>query len=424
MRENSVEFVVVNSKKIKVVWLGPYPSGLLSRELTIVRCSKAHPAGWIVNLANALAKREDIDLHIITASSGIFENQTVSKDGITFHVIRHTFPFTVRGFPEYMRLDLVTRYARLRRQIKQILVKLQPHLIHVHGTESGYGLAALETNVPTIVSIQGIINSLVRVSPSLSFRLQAPIELNVIRKAKYFGTRTAWASSFIRDLNNTAIIYYLPEAIDHLFFKTSAQHSNPNILIVGSVMQRKGIEDALRAMSIVVAACPSAKLLVVGEGRPDYLEELKKRTRSAGIEANVEWLGFKDAEKVAALHAKAAILIHPSHMDNSPNSVAEAMASGVPVIASDVGGIPSMIENGATGLLIQPENHHQLAEAIMLLLQDEAERKRLASRAKQVALQRHLPSEVAQKTMDVYKDIVAKEQSDWTSDIRESVRRS
>ncbi len=111
-------------------------------------------------------------------------------------------------------------------------------------------------------------------------------------------------------------------------------------------------------------------------------------------------------------------------MDNSPNSVAEAMASGVPVIASDVGGIPSMIENGATGLLIQPENHHQLAEAIILLLQDEAQRKRLASRAKRVALQRHFPSEVAQKTMDVYKDIVAKEQSDWTSDIRESVRRS
>ena len=75
----------------------------------------------------------------------------------------------------------------------------------------------------------------------------------------------------------------------------------------------------------------------------------------------------------------SAVLIHPSHIDNSPNSVAEAMASGLPVIASNVGGIPSMIENGVTGLLVEPRNHRQLAEAVISLLHNEAERKRLAS---------------------------------------------
>jgi glycosyltransferase involved in cell wall biosynthesis len=162
-------------------------------------------------------------------------------------------------------------------------------------------------------------------------------------------------------------------------------------------------------MSIVVAACPSAKLLVVGEGRPDYLEGLKQHTKSAGIKANVEWLGFKTAHEIAALHAVSAILIHPSYLDNSPNSVAEAMASGLPIIASNVGGIPSMIENGVTGLLVEPRNPRQLAEAIIALLQNEAERKRLARRAKEVACERHLPSKVAEKTLSVYKDIIAKE---------------
>jgi len=418
--QDSAVSVVVNSK-IRVAWLGPYPSGLLQRELTIVRSSKAHPAGWIVNLANALAKREDIDLHMITASSGIFGNQTVSKGGLTFHVIRHTFPFTVRGFPSYMRLDLMTRYAHLRRQIKQILLRLRPHVIHVHGTEHGYGLAALEANVPTIISIQGIVNLLARVSPSISLRLQAPIELNVIRNAKYFGTRTAWATSFVRNLNNAATIYELPEAVDPLFFKRAADQSTPTILIVGDVVQRKGIEEALRAMSIVVAVCPAAKLLVVGEGKAAYVEKLKRRTQSAGIQANVEWLGFKNAEQVAALHAASTILIHPTHLDNSPNSVAEAMASGLPVIASDVGGIPSVIKNGDTGLLTEPRNHRQLADAIMSLLQNKAERQRLASRAQKVALERHVPSEVAEKTMNVYKDIIAREKKDWTSSIRESL---
>lgn len=362
-----------------------------------------------MNLAKALSKTEDIDLQIITASAGIRKNQTITKDGITFHVIRHTFPFTIRGFPEYMPLDVLTRYASLRRQVRKVILKLQPDLIHVHGTEYGYGLTALETNVPTIVSIQGIVNLYARVSPSIFFRLQAPIELHVIRTAKYFGSRTAWANSFIHSLNNTANIYDLPEAVDQVFFKKVAEQSTQNILLVGSVLQRKGIEEALDAMSLVLAQCPSAKLLVVGDGKPDYLQELKQRTKSAGIEAHVEWLGFKTAEEIVALHAASALLIHPCRIDNSPNSVAEAMVSGLPVIASNVGGIPSMIENGVTGLLVEPRNHRQLAEAVIALLHNEAERKRLASRAKEVAFERHLPSKVAEKTLSVYDDIIAKE---------------
>jgi glycosyltransferase involved in cell wall biosynthesis len=408
-REGSPESVVPASSKIRIAWLASYPPTLLQPELTIVRSGKAHPATWIVTLAGALAKRQEIDLHVITASSGISKDQTVRKDGVTFHVIRHTFPFTVRGFPEYMRLDVVTRYAYLRRRVTQILLTLNPDVIHVHGTEYGYGLAALETKIPTIVSIQGIVNALAGVFPSSFYTHQAWIELNVIRNAKYFGIRTAWANNFVRNLNNRGTIYDLPEAVDSQFFNSVGRGPNQNILMVGSVLQRKGVEDALRAMSIVVAVCPSAKLLVVGEGHPNYIGQLKQRTKDAGVESNISWLGVKSAAEIAALHSMSTVLVHPTYLDNSPNAVAEAMASGLPVIASRVGGIPSMIENGATGLLIEPRNHYQLAEAVLRLLQNEAERKRLASRAREVAIERHFPSGVAEKTMNVYNDILAKE---------------
>jgi glycosyltransferase involved in cell wall biosynthesis len=399
----------VNLKKIRVAWLAAYPPGLLQPELKIARNPKAHPASWIVNLANALAKRDDVDLHVITASSGVLKNESIRKEGITFHVIRHTFPFTVRGFPNYLRLDLLTHYVHLRRQIKQLVVQLHPDLIHVHGTEHAYGLAALEVNTPTIVSIQGIVNLLARVSPSFLYRCQGLLERHVIRTAKYFGSRTAWGDTFIRELNGTATIYDLPEAVNPFFFNKEADHSNPTILMVGTVEQRKGIAEALRAMGIIVVACPSAKLLVVGEAEPNYLEQLKHLTRSLRIEANVGWLGFRTAEEIAALHAVSAMLIHPTHLDNSPNSVAEAMASGLPVIASNVGGIPSMIENEATGLLIEPGNHRQLAEKIVSLLSNEGEGRRLAGRARKVALERHFPSAVAERAMNVYKDILSKE---------------
>ena len=248
---------------MRIAWLAPYPTRFLQPELTIARSPRGeHAASWIVNLATALTKKEDIDLQMIVASAGIRENQTVTKDGTTYHVIRHTFPLTIRGFPEYMRLDVLTRYASLRRQVRKVIRKLQPDLIHVHGTEYGYGLAALDTNVPTIVSVQGVVNHLAQVSPSTFFRLQAPIERHVIRTAKYFGSRTAWANSFIRGLNNTAIIYDLPEAVNQLFFKKTAKQSNQHILMVGSIMQRKGIEEALDAMSVVFSVCPLSKFLL------------------------------------------------------------------------------------------------------------------------------------------------------------------
>ena len=141
----------------------------------------------------------------------------------------------------------------------------------------------------------------------------------------------------------------------------------------------------------------------------DYLKALKQRTISAGTANHIEWLGFKTADEIRALHSTSDVLIHPSHLDNSPNSVAEAMASGLPVVASNVGGIPSMIEHGVTGLLVEPRNHRQLAEAVISLLNDERERERLAKRARDVAFERHLPSKVARKTLSVYEDIISKE---------------
>lgn len=402
----------VKAKKLRVVWLAPYRIELLQPELIVARPRKLpHASSWIVNLAHALAKRNDAELHIITGCAGIKSTQTISKGGITFHVIRYAFPFTVRGFPPYLRLDLVTRYMSLRRRVQDVIRKISPDIIHVHGTEEGYGLAALDSDAPTIVSMQGIINLCARVAPSTSYKLQADLELRVMRRAKYFGSRTAWADNFIRNVNGTATIYDFPEAINEKFFSTLRAHSNQNVLMVGSIIQRKGVQEALKAMRIVVRTFSAAKLVLVGEGDPSYLAHLKERARSLGIEANVEWFGFTNVDKLAELHADSSLLIHPSHIDNSPNSVAEAMASGLPVIASNVGGIPSMIEHNVSGLLVESKNHHELAAAMIALLHDESERQRLARRAKEVALERHHPAKVATQALRVYHAILAKESS-------------
>jgi glycosyltransferase involved in cell wall biosynthesis len=366
----------------------------------------------MVQLADALATRDEIDLHVITASAAVRRNQSARVNGVAFHVVRYAFPYTCRGFPQYLRLDLWSRYAFLRWQIRRLLRTLSPDLIHVHGTEFGYGLAALDTGLPTIVTIQGIVSRLERVSPTTANRRQASIERYTVRRTKYFGSRTAWATEFIRSLNKSATVYELEEAIGEVFFTTAAGSlGHNNILMVGTVHRSKGIEEALEAMRIVIAACPTARLLVVGPGTPEYLARLKRRAEAIGVDRSVDWLGVKTAAEIATLHARSALLIHPSHLDNSPNSVAEAMASGLPVVASNVGGIPSMIEHDVTGLLVAPRSPEGLAEAIIALLRSKSERQRLAGRAKEVALARHLPAYVAEQTLQVYHDLLVKERN-------------
>lgn len=391
---------------IKVMWLAPYPASLLEPELTLRRPQKSHPSSWIVSLSNELAKRKEIVLHIMTGSAGIRQTQTFEKNGIVFHVVRHTFPFSVRGYPQYLRLDALTRYSLLRRRAGSIIREVNPDLIHVHGTESWFGLPALSSKIPTVISIQGIISLIREVENSVFFSLQAPIERMVIRKASFFGSRTKVADEYIRSINSTATILYMPEAVNPVFFKLEPRKETHCVLMIGSVQQRKGIEVAVEAMGLVVKAEPTACLQVVGGGDPRYLDNLKRRSAELNVSRNVMWLGHRTPEEIAELHTQCRMLIQPTLVDNSPNTIAEAMVSGLPVIASNVGGIPSMIQDGETGLLVEPNSPELLAEKILLLLTNGPQRSRLSTNAREVAVQRHHPSLVAQRTLAAYDDIL------------------
>jgi glycosyltransferase involved in cell wall biosynthesis len=93
-------------------------------------------------------------------------------------------------------------------------------------------------------------------------------------------------------------------------------------------------------------------------------------------------------------------------MENSPNALAEAMVSGMPVVATAVGGIPSLVDDGRSGRLVAPGDPKQLAAVLAELLADSGKRAALGREAQMVARQRHLPETVAEQTMRVYKEIL------------------
>ena len=96
----------------------------------------------------------------------------------------------------------------------------------------------------------------------------------------------------------------------------------------------------------------------------------------------------------------------PSRNENSPNALAEAMIVGLPVLASDVGGIPDMIDDGVTGFLFPSEDEAALAEKLLLLIRNDELSVLMGARARQAARPRHRPEHVAELTVNAYREIL------------------
>ena len=142
--------------------------------------------------------------------------------------------------------------------------------------------------------------------------------------------------------------------------------ASPIVGVVARLEAEKGHRTLIEAWPLVLAAHPEAWLLVVGEG--SERDSLEAQAASLGISGRVVFTGRR--EDVPAVTAALDISVLPSYREAQGLSVLEAMALSRPVVASEVGGIPEMIENGVSGLLVPPNDHVALADAIVRLLSD------------------------------------------------------
>ena len=284
---------------MKIAWLAPYPINLLTPELKINRDCNEHPSPWIVNLSKEIVERHNIELHIITHTPLISHSQNITKNGINFHIIRYCFPFTNRGFPSYLPINAITLYNGFTKSALKVLKEIEPDIVHAHGTENAYALTACEYDIPSVISLQGIISEILKVNPSFFYLLQKWIELFTIKKSVYFGCRTILDRNFVLTVNKNASISYIPEAISYMYFNnTWKDNSGKNIVFVGCLCKRKGIEQLLKSMSLVKKKIPEVKLRVIGSGRNKYERYLRKLAKKLSLEKNVFWFGYQNPEQI------------------------------------------------------------------------------------------------------------------------------
>ena len=174
----------------------------------------------------------------------------------------------------------------------------------------------------------------------------------------------------------------------------------------GRLIEKKGLPVTLRAFAVFLRKYPNATLTIAGEG--PLLGELQKLARELNIERRVSFTGFISQEQLRDIYYRSHIFVHPSqtghdgNVEGIPNSMLEAMASGLPAFATDHGGIPEAVENGVSGVLVHERDHEAMANALLNATQDSDSLARIARNGAEVVRKNFDLQAQAQRLEEIY----------------------
>jgi L-malate glycosyltransferase len=201
----------------------------------------------------------------------------------------------------------------------------------------------------------------------------------------------------------------IPNVIDLARFSpkptwVAVSAAGPHLIVTRNLDPIYDIGTALRAFQLVRQQFPAARLTITGTG--SARQDLEVLAEALGVAQAVVFTGRLDNEVMTELYRCADVMINPSLVDNMPISILEAWASGVPVVSTNVGGVPFMVEDGESGLLVPPQDAQAMASAVLAVLGDarleNALRETGLARARQYAW----PS-VRDKLLCVYRRVMA-----------------
>ncbi|KKO62160.1 Phenylacetate-coenzyme A ligase [Janthinobacterium sp. KBS0711] len=192
-----------------------------------------------------------------------------------------------------------------------------------------------------------------------------------LRRASAIVVPSAYLAGVFEQYGHTAHI--VPNVVDLQRFTLATPAAPPSadgpcILVARHLESLYDNASAVRAFAIVREAFPAARLVLAGDG--PQRAALARLARSLGVNDAVRFTGPVDNAAMPALYQASDIVLNPSLADNMPNSVLEALACGVPVVSTNVGGIPALLQDGVTALLVPPGDPSAMAHAILALLRD------------------------------------------------------
>jgi len=358
------------------------------------------PAGGVeavsVNLVRTLARFDDLEVHVITLDSSIGHNQ-IEPWG---RAVVHRLACETKS----VLLNAITAGRRL---VKGYLAKLKPDVVHSHDT---FGLMVKGLRAPRVFTVHGFI---------YGDTLVSGVKLPRLRSAlwKWIETR-GWAdqphiisiSPYVRERLSGIVkgtIHDIENPIAESFFKVERQEKQGVIFSAAVISPRKNTLALVDAVNILVKEGVNVRLRMAGKVvEPGYGRAVQSRIDANGLREKVTLLGSIGVEQVQAELAQTSVFALVSLEENAPLGIEEAMAVGVPVVASNRCGMPYMVRHGETGFLVNPFAPNDIAQRIRQLLSDQNLRRAMGERSRQVAFDDYHPELVAKRTMKVYSEAI------------------
>lgn len=324
--------------------------------------------GGVETLASVLLARlrdRGYRQEVVTGRFG----RDLPPEGVTDGIPLHRF-----GFHTILEKRDLPGIVRARSRLVSLLERFRPDVVHFHlggGTSAGYFLllATRDAPAPTLITVHGL-------GPSL------PPESPLLRDLIQSATRVVTVSHALRrEVTDFMPRRAAPVSVIHNGVASPAQsvgaaESTPPVaLCVGRLAHEKGFDLAIAAFPAVLARVPEARLVVAGGG--GERANLEARSRTLGLGDAVQFIGWVHPREVPALMGRARAVVVPSRYEAFGLVALEAAWMGRPVVATRVGGLPEVVVDGETGILVEPGDPEALGRAVGSLLAEPAEAARL-----------------------------------------------
>lgn len=348
-------------------------------------------------LVDELVKSEQLDVHVLSFKYGADRLDSREMHGYTRHVIPAA------------RLGAFTIYSRDQHAANTLLERLRPDIVHSQGA-GHYGIVATRSPYPALITIHGIMSkeAVHAASLRLKFRRWLISQLSnryCIRSDKSTIIISPYVADYYGD-RLTGPRFHIPNPVAPVFFAVERSEKPGTILFAGRLLPLKGVSDLLAATA-TIAKSQHVRLVLAGslENRR-HVANLRSQAAELNIQEIVHFRGILDEAELLSEFAQASVLVLPSYQETAPMVIQEAMAAGVPVIATRVGGIPYQISDGETGLIFDPGDVQRLTEHLMSVLQDEVMRKTFANAARRYAEDHYRAEGIARRTIEAYQQIL------------------
>lgn len=406
-------------------------------QLPAVTGEDLNRAGWQEGLRRALFQAYP-EIKLSIASFGSESYLPFTEENATYHnIFRQKSPENrwtrlIHGW-KHITYD----HEELDR-IYKVYDSIQPDLVFIFGTENPFGLLATRFSVPTVVSIQAVLHGLVErifygLSPVelieeifsrdtivgtgiihrwLVLRKYLKEERTIYSRCRFYTGRTEWDKTWLKRLNPTAAYFHIDRVLSEAYYLANwnlLQSNQNQIFTVSSNAPFKGGISLVRALAILKdRGYDDIQLRIAGINPVSRVgKHINRLIEKHNLQNQVTLLGRIQPGEIVKEMQEARLFVLPSHLDNSPNSLAEAMLLGMPCIASNAGGIPSMLKKGVEGVLYNHQDINALADAIKKILTDSELASSLGAQARKTAQPRHDPGRIAQDTYHVYQEVLS-----------------